>query len=330
MMKLLLAAIFCFPLFLCAQFDPPAGQPGSLAIHVSSPVFIDWANSAVIDRGLQLAGVDSLGFAESGLDYYATGKAGENPVVSLGDAGRATLQFSHSIRNGNGADFAVFENSFDGQFLELAFVEVSSDGLNYFRFPATSLTDTSVQISGFSYLEAKNLNNLAGKYTMLYGTPFDLEELNGTAGLDLSSISHIRIVDVVGTIDSAFCSRDAAGRKVNDPFPTPFISAGFDLDAVGVIHNNDPAGMESSNILNRVSIYPQPAETSCTIFFPPQIGNQVVVIVYSLNGQVCHSDSGLLNSNAFFPLDISGLSPGVYLLVSSLGDTVYRNRLIVK
>ena len=330
MMKLLLAAIFCFPLLLSAQFDPPAGQPGSLAIHVSSPLFIDWANSVVIERGLQQAGVDSLGFVASGLDYYATGKAGENPVVSLGDGGRATVQFLHTLRNGAGADFAVFENSFDGQFLELAFVEVSSDGQNFFRFPATSLTDTTSQISGFSYLDAKNLNNLAGKHAMLYGTPFDLEELTGIAELDVAAITHVRIVDVVGSIDPAFCSRDAAGRKVNDPFPTPFISAGFDLDAVGVIHNNDPAGLAFSDVQYPVSIFPQPAESACHIFISESSGKQVDVFLYTLNGQVCRTGSGFFNAHSTYTFDISGTAPGVYLLVSTVENTVHRNRLIIK
>jgi hypothetical protein len=65
-------------------------------------------------------------------------------------------------------------------YLELAFVEVSSDGINYFRFPATSLTPTDNQVSNTAYMNAANINNLAGKYIGGYGTPFDLDELAGT------------------------------------------------------------------------------------------------------------------------------------------------------
>ena len=60
----------------------------------------------------------------------------------------ATVTFASPIYNGEGPDFAVFENGFDIDdeydptgvlhFLELAFVEVSSDGENFFRFPAVT------------------------------------------------------------------------------------------------------------------------------------------------------------------------------------------------
>jgi hypothetical protein len=49
-----------------------------------------------------------------------------------------------------GYDFAIFENGFpfgSGSFyLELAFVEVSSDGKHFVRFNAISNTDTTQQI----------------------------------------------------------------------------------------------------------------------------------------------------------------------------------------
>ena len=49
--------------------------------------------------------------------------------------------------------------------------------------------------------------------------------------LDLTRVTHVRLVDIVG--DGA--STDASGDPIYDPFPTEG-SAGFDLDAVGVIH----------------------------------------------------------------------------------------------
>ncbi|MFN6048554.1 MAG: T9SS C-terminal target domain-containing protein, partial [Bacteroidota bacterium] len=56
----------------------------------------------------------------------AEGPAASNGVVSLGDGGIATLTFDPPITNGDGFDFAVFENTFLDTFLELAFVEVST------------------------------------------------------------------------------------------------------------------------------------------------------------------------------------------------------------
>ena len=46
--------------------------------------------------------------------------------------------------NGNSWDFCVFENAFNDSFLELGFVEVSSNGNDFYRFPSTSFTQDSL------------------------------------------------------------------------------------------------------------------------------------------------------------------------------------------
>jgi hypothetical protein len=83
---------------------------------------------------------------------------------------------------------------------------------------------------------------LAGKYRQGYGTPFDLEELAGTPGLNVNDVKYVRIIDVVGSIDDNYATYDSFGNKINDPWPTPFDSSGFDLEAVGVIHSLACAG----------------------------------------------------------------------------------------
>ena len=69
--------------------------------------------------------------------------SGSTAVHSLGIGGSLTLGFDPQtlIADGPGADFLVAENAFQsgplGQtFLELAFVEVSSNGVDFARFPA--------------------------------------------------------------------------------------------------------------------------------------------------------------------------------------------------
>lgn len=228
-----------------AQFAAPAGMPGSTAIYKDSSCFVAWANHCDIERGWIDLSDTSAGRATVGSSLSAIGKAGENGVVSLGDGGRAQLQFQNLIYNGPGYDFAVFENSFRDDFLELAFVEVSSDGLNYRRFPATSLIDTSIQVDSFGLIDCRQVNNLAGKYRALYGTPFDLNELAIYSDIDIMNISSIRLVDVVGSMDNRYATRDQDGRKINDPFPTPYPSSGFDLDAVGVIHSRGLNAIEA-------------------------------------------------------------------------------------
>ena len=152
-MKKLLSILTVFlPMLAVAQFAPSVGQMGTTAIHADSSIFIDWASGCTIIRGNQDISSPSLGITTVGDNSCAIGKAGQNGVVSLGDGGEAILTFNSPIINGIGFDFAVFENSFSDLFLELAFVEVSSDGINFFGFPATSLTQDTLQIDGYGFL----------------------------------------------------------------------------------------------------------------------------------------------------------------------------------
>lgn len=235
---------------LAGPYPPAAGQPGSDAIHKDDPRFVAWASGFTdLVRGPMDIANPSAGLASFGAGENALGKAQGTSfdVVSLGDGGRITLTFDVPIGNGPGPDFAVFENGFSDTFLELAFVEVSSDGLNFVRFPSVSLTPVSPQVGGFGALDPTNLHNLAGKYRQGYGTPFDLDDVADDPLLDLSvGITHVRIIDVVGRVNPVLApdgqtvlwspSVDSLGNIINDPYPTPFSTGGFDLDAVGVIH----------------------------------------------------------------------------------------------
>jgi hypothetical protein len=219
------------------SFAPEAGEAGSTAIAFDDARITGWATGvAALVRGP----VD-IAFPEGEVPTYGTESDAIGPstedyekVVSLGDGGSITLTFGSAIFDGPGADLAVFENGFDDTYLELAFVEVSSDGMNFFRFVAQSETPQSPQVGSFGRLEPTNVHNLAGKYRVGYGTPFDLAELANTPGLDINAVTHVRVVDVVGTI-GAVGSVDGQGRKINDPYPTNFPTGGFDLDAVAVL-----------------------------------------------------------------------------------------------
>jgi Secretion system C-terminal sorting domain len=251
-----------------AQYAPQAGLAGTTAISATSSQFVGWATGCTVQRGYMNIADPSLGYASAGDSSFATGVP-DAYIVSLGDSGTAVLTFAHPIIDGPGADFAVFENGFintadpSQAFLELAFVEVSSDGVNFFRFPATSLTPVDIQIGNGNYIDASKLNNLAGKYIGMYGTPFDLSELAGTAGLDVNHVTHVRLVDVVGSI-GGHASRDHNGNVINEPYPTPFASCGFDLDAVGVI-NADHVGLSSIPAAVSVKVYPNPATDRITV-----------------------------------------------------------------
>lgn len=217
-------------------FAPAAGQEGSTAIAHNDPAFIAWATGyenyrvgpgvdeqwKTPEKALDKAG-DSGGTGTPNFTY---------DIVVLGRAGEITLTFDKPIKNGEGADFAVFENSFNDTFLELAWVEVSSDGQNFYRFPNYSFTEDPV--SAYGATDPTMIHNLAGKYRGGFGTPFDLEDLKGKPGLDINNITHVKIVDIVGNGTAL----DSLGNPIYEAYPTSG-SGGFDLDAVGVIHQAD-------------------------------------------------------------------------------------------
>ncbi len=262
MKNVFLICTLFFSFYCKGQFDPQVGYGDNNAIYLDSSVIKSWATECIVTRGRQNISNLQSPLATLGEESFAVGKAGGGSLVSLGDGGSAVLTFAKPIKNGPGSDFAVFENGFNNQdvgnaFLELAFVEVSSDGEIFYRFPAISNTDTSSQIDSYGAIDARKINNLAGKYTVVYGTPFDLEELKTVSGLDVNNITHVKIIDVVGCMSNEYASRDSRGVKVNDPWPTAFASSGFDLDAVAVINEGTIASMVE-NSASSAKIYPNP------------------------------------------------------------------------
>lgn len=233
MLPAVLAATFAaLPLqALAGPYAPAAGQPGSTAVPKDSGSIVRWAQAwQDYHPGPNVSGTFATPDKALGA---ATGVATD--VVSLGDGGTITLTFGGRIVDGPGADFAVFENSFNDTFLEFAWVEVSSDGSHFFRFPGFSFTPAPV--GGFGAVDPTNVDGLAGKYRGGYGTPFDLSLLSGVAGLDVQAVRYVRLVDIVGdgSVKDMFPAAFGGPNPIYDVYPT-VSSGGFDLDGVGVMH----------------------------------------------------------------------------------------------
>lgn len=318
---LLVPALFFFCQASAQPYAPPVGQLGTSAMHKDSSAFIGWVTACLISRGYQDLSNTSLGFASVGDSSMAYGKAQSNGIVSLGDGGSAVCSFSNPIANGPGFDFAVFENGFDDTFLELAFVEVSSDGINFVRFPAHSLTDTVTQTAGFGPTDATRINNLAGKYRGGYGTPFDLSELAGAPNLNVNAITHVKIVDVVGSLNKQFATYDSYGRKVNDPWPTAFPSGGFDLDAIGVIHESGLVSIHENDAEAKIKVFPNPANSGMLgICGTP--GPFIAEIIDCSGKVLLWSDLKLT--------DVSALQNAVYTIKISTAGRIVSRRVIVQ
>jgi len=213
---------------LAGPYRPAAGQDGSHAIPMEDEAFTSWAVG--YEEYQTGEDVDSTWQTPEKALGEAAGTSFE--VVSLGAGGRVTMLFDPPVSDGEGWDFAVFENGFEDTFLELAYVEISSDGSTFVRFDSTSLTPDPVP--SFGTLDPTLIDGLAGKYRQGYGTPFDLQALADKpevlrGDVNLAAITHIRIIDIVG--DGSYS--DSSGNLIYDLYPT-FGSAGFDLDAIGV------------------------------------------------------------------------------------------------
>ena len=214
-------------------FEPAAGQANSTAISKNDPAIVGWATGWK----------DYLPGAEVEATWQTPDKAlgsavgNSFDIVTLGRGGSITLTFDKPISNGPGADFSVFENGINDSFLELAWVEVSSDGSTFSRFPGVSFTASPV--GGFGSIDPTDIDGFASKYRQGFGTPFDLENLNGVSGLDINAIHFVRLVDIVGdgTVFDDFPSNQGGPHPIYDQFPT-VLSAGFDLDAVAVINSS--------------------------------------------------------------------------------------------
>lgn len=308
------------------SYAPPAGHTGSTAIHMDSLIFTSWASGIEVYRGFVFIEdttfqANGSSLATFGSPSFALGKATGNPsdVVSLGDSGLAILTFDNPITNGPGFDFAVFENSFSDDYLEFAFVEVSSDGERFVRFPNHSEVQSQVQIHGFGLTDTRRIHNLAGKYRAGFGTPFDLEDLKDSTSININAITHIKLVDVIGSI-GMHATYDSHGNKINDPYSSPYESGGFDLDGVGVIHKELNIPQITTD---KVSFFPNPAQHQLHLRQPS--GSCREFIIYSLEGkkvqtfETCETEKELLLK----------LPNGMYYITYELSGIIERKPLII-
>jgi len=323
MNKLLFFAVLISSVSYGQSFAPAAGVDGSTAIAHDSSCFVGWATGGTIIRGFvnindTTITYDDDNHASFGFIEDAYGEAGGNgtDIVSLGDSGIATMTFDLLIQDGPGFDFAIFENGFMDDYMELAHVEVSSDGLHFFRFLSTSETPLNPQLGNASISDCRMINNLAGKYRVGYGTPFDLNELADDPDLDKMAVRYVRLIDVVGDVDGPHTTTDQYGFPINDPFPTNFHSGGFDLDGIGII--NGTVGLEEYEEV--VYLSPNPTKDLVHVLFPGKANIEVV----DMNGNVKLVSGHLEHST----LDLNELACGIYLIRVNAGNEIVVKRIV--
>lgn len=241
--------VFLIFAVVTVAFAGPYDEPG---IAADDPAIIGWATGYLDYLPADNVSDDwqaperALGPATG--DHTDAVSLGELEAESPGDPGEITLTFDVLIQDQEGYDLAVFENGFpagEGLFAELAYVEVSTDGATWARFPSVSLIEDLISL--YQVVDPTDIFQLGGKhpnaYGMSEGTPFDLAELAETPAVveglvDLDEINFVKIVDVPGS-GEYFDQADFYGydepHPIYDAYPT-YDSGGFDLEAVGVLN----------------------------------------------------------------------------------------------
>jgi len=247
-----------FDKVLKAPYPPVGNDPFSEGVQKDNELIKSWADGyAEFIKGYDRSTCSPDNGWDDPSMAYGPATGNNFDIICLGNHGEITLTFSTGITDGPGFDFAVYENAFVSQggagvagqmFGELAFVEVSSDGVNFLRFDSASLTPGPV--GGYGSVNVQHIYGLAGTQPNAYGndnafgTPFDLSSLRNkkkvTEGLvDLNNITHVRVIDISGTahIDGNYhpCY-DSFGNIIHDAFKT-WGSGGFDLEAIAVMNS---------------------------------------------------------------------------------------------
>ncbi|MCB9832938.1 MAG: hypothetical protein H6807_10710 [Planctomycetes bacterium] len=216
--------------------------PAQYASYVAA--FNQGAGGGIFVTSNILGGPTGLGFISGSLD-----------VLTLGEGGSVTLGFGSPIRDGQGVDFTVFENGFEYPsqwvFSEVAYVEVSTNGLDFVRFPSRYL-GPATSLPAFGTLPMGSYAGLAGSLPVLAnvvtgiglplnpvfsgGDAFDLEDLAFeplvlSGQVDLQNVNFVRLVDVVAGLD-----QDSGGTVIEDSHNGSGAD-GADFDAVAVLNS---------------------------------------------------------------------------------------------
>lgn len=181
--------------------------------------------------GVEIVGYEpgpGAGFGQQGLPGVVLGPpagkgqgAGSLDVLSLGRGGQITLRLERAVVDGPGPDLIVFENPFwmGGDpaqvWAELGEVSVSEDGERWHAFPCDTKPQGAPPVwpgcAGWTPTESFDASTQI---------PLNAEQVGGD-GFDLADLEIER-------------ARFVRVRDVSELGSSP--SAGFDLDAVGVVH----------------------------------------------------------------------------------------------
>ena len=200
---------------------PEVGDAGAIDVVVDAGKPAHYATNVVsysIGEGGG-AGKDRLPDVVLGPPHGGGCCAGSVDTLSLGNGGEIVVGFDVAIVDGPGTDLIVFENAFQISgdptkvLYELGEVSVSDDGVTWKTFPCTATAYPFGTCAGWHpVLATPEAPVDVNEPARAGGDPFDLADLG---------VTHARFVRI---------------RDLLTKIPPGPGTAGFDLDAVAVIH----------------------------------------------------------------------------------------------
>lgn len=285
------------------------GRRALLATGLVALVLAPGFGTPVTPYAGEITSLDPGPFADFGVEENMLGPpegfgagAGSTDVYTLGVQGEVVLELDTKAWDGPGTDLIVFENpfivagSFWDAYVDALYVEVSSNGTDFARFPNDFDGPAGPYLSGSFQLGADvaYYDGFAGVLPVnafpptvepldvvkAGGDAFDLEDLAAhplvlTGHLDLQKVTHIRLIDV-----EAGVNMDDAGDVIWDCGFPDFASADVDaVVAVNSVFNALPGRPEVELTLDPVSDL-----LTLTLFDPDGLGDIKFGLDSSFNG----------------------------------------------
>ncbi len=186
--------------------------------------------------------------------------------------------------------------------------------------PAIVGTDTAIFIYSKDPLTlpatARRTNYFGCRFASNEGTaPWDNKTFFNTSLVGIRSVAYATVNSWSGYI--------SGNAFVNDIFMDTYMH----LTVTGSIG----AGVEEANNVSINRIYPNPASSMASVAFGVKNNSTVKINVYNLIGQSVKSmDFGKVNAGTYeFPIEVSSLKPGVYMVSVTAGTSTQTQKLVV-
>ena len=134
--------------------------------------------------------------------------------------------------------------------------------------------------------------------------------------------------------DGICCSYGSGGYTVTDGNSYTLASGGYTTASFSDEESSqfrtgisNPSSIEETNIVEKVSIYPNPANDIATLSFTTTKKSKTAITIFNILGEVVYSNEigSLASGQHIMPISTSGISEGMYFV-----NLITNNKIITK